>query len=250
MPVLFIGHGSPSNAFENNQYSREWHRIATLLPKPRAILVISAHHVTNGSQITTTIHPETIHDFFGFPDHYYDFQYPAPGDPLLASHIQQHLTPQKITEDDARGLDHGAWSVLTHLFPEADVPVVQLSINGQASMTEHFTFGQSLRFLRDEDVLIIGSGNIVHHLGLIRWGGDPYPWASNFDTTVREQIRSGNFQSLIRYAEIKDAHLAVPTPEHFIPLLFILGATQDETPHFFNESIFASSLSMTGVLFR
>jgi len=250
MPTLFIGHGSPDNAFEDNDFTREWRRLATTLPKPKSILAISAHWVTPGTTLVTGMtQPETIHDFYGFPDTYSEFRYPAPGAPDLAGRITKSITSVTVQTDDSWGLDHGTWSILTHLYPQADIPVIQMSIDSRLSAQEHWRLGQELGALRDEGVLILGSGNIVHHLGMIRWGGDPYEWATEFDATVRQALHHQDTESLIRYPELKHAHLAIPTSEHYLPLLYILGASRGETPQLFNESIFASSISMTGVIF-
>lgn len=250
MPALFIGHGSPDNAFEDNDFSREWRRIATTFEKPAGILVISAHWVTPGSTLVTGMaQPETIHDFYGFPEAYSVFQYPAPGAPDLARRIAERIASVSVQTDDSWGLDHGAWSVLAHLYPEADIPVIQISIDSRLSEREHWELGRELGALRDEGILILGSGNIVHHLGMIRWGGEPYEWATEFDTVIKQTLEIGDTESLIGYQKLRHASLAVPTSEHYLPLLSILGASRGETPRFFNESIFASSISMTGVLF-
>ncbi|MBP5993606.1 MAG: 4,5-DOPA dioxygenase extradiol [Candidatus Moranbacteria bacterium] len=250
MPVLFIGHGSPDNAFEDNDFTREWRRLAITLPKPKAILAISAHWVTEGATLVTGMaQPETIHDFYGFPESYSAFRYPAPGAPEFAARIRERITTVPVRLDDSWGLDHGTWSILTHLYPQADVPVIQMSIDSRLSAQEHWLLGQEISVLRDEGVLILGSGNIVHHLGMIRWGGEPYEWATEFDATVRQTLRHQDAPALIRYPELKHASLAIPTSEHYLPLLYIIGASRGETPQFFNESIFASSISMTGVVF-
>lgn len=250
IPALFIGHGSPDNAFEDNDFTREWRRLAMTLPKPKAILAISAHWVTEGATLVTSMaQPATIHDFYGFPEAYSLFRYRAPGAPDLAREITERITSVPVELDASWGLDHGTWSVLTHLYPKADIPVIQMSINTHLSEKEHWALGKELGALRDEGILILGSGNIVHHLGLIRWGGDPYDWATEFDATIKYTLKTKDFGSLINYQEIRHAHLAVPTSEHYLPLLYVLGASRDETPRFFNESIFASSISMTDVLF-
>lgn len=250
MPTLFIGHGSPDNAFEDNEWSQEWRHQAATLPRPKAILTISAHWVTPGATLVTSMaQPATIHDFYGFPEAYSTFRYPAPGAPDLARRITERIASVPVELDDSWGLDHGTWSVLAHLYPEADIPVLQMSIDSRRSEQEHWALGRELGALRDEGILILGSGNIVHHLGMIRWGGEPYDWATEFDATIRQALRTGDQQSLIGYQHLKHASLAVPTSEHYLPLLYILGASRDETPQFFNESIFASSISMTGVLF-
>lgn len=193
--------------------------------------------------------PATLHDFYGFPEAYSRFHYPAPGAPDLAKEITERITSVPVELDDSWGLDHGTWSVLAHLYPKADIPVIQMSIDTHLSGKEHWALGQELGALRDEGILILGSGNIVHHLGLIRWGGDPYDWATEFDATVRQSLETKDFEPLINYQEQKHAHLAVPTSEHYLPLLYVLGASRGETPRFFNTSIFASSISMTDVLF-
>ena len=248
MPTLFVGHGSPDNAFQDNIFTEAWEKVAKESPRPRAILSISAHWVTHGyTGLTSAQHPATIHDFYGFPEDYSRARYAAPGAPDLARLMTERI-PQ-LSLDDTWGLDHGTWSVLTRMYPTADIPVLQMSLGDHLTPEEQFSLGQSLRFLREEGVLIMGSGNIVHHLGLIHWGGEPYPWATAFDSLVAEHIGNADFDSLIDYHRLPHADLAVPTPEHYLPLLTILGASNGEWPTYFNESVFAASIGMRGVLF-
>ncbi len=227
MPTAFIGHGSPMNALEQNRHTSAWRAYGNSLPKPHAVLAISAHWFMPGVAVTAMLKPRTIHDFGGFPPALHAFDYPAPGDPALASRIQSLLAPLPVQLDEQWGLDHGAWSVLTHVFPEADVPVVQLAIDRTKPPQFHYDLGQRLAPLRDEGVLIMGLGNVVHNLGLIQWGGKgaPTPWASQFNDAVREHVEHTEHSPLIDYAAMGEpARLSVPTPEHYLPLLYVAGA--------------------------
>jgi 4,5-DOPA dioxygenase extradiol len=229
-PALFIGHGSPMNAIENNEITKEWESIPALIPRPEAIVCISAHWVTNGTQITAMDEPRTIHDFYGFPDELFQQQYPAPGNPMLAEEIIQHFNGHLIKPDFNWGLDHGTWSVLTRIFPDADIPVIQLSINGQAQLAQHFQLAKQLLWLREKKVFVVGSGNIVHNLRLINWSGGAHTWAEAFDQTVREKIEARDFESLIHYEQFgENAFKAIPTTEHYIPMLYILGMTTPQS---------------------
>jgi 4,5-DOPA dioxygenase extradiol len=231
MPALFIGHGSPLQAIEPNRYTAVWQQLGRELPRPRAILAISAHWYTRGIGVTAMVRPRTIHDFYGFPQQLYECQYPAPGDPQLAIEIQRLLQPQRLRADLDWGLDHGSWAVLRYLYPEADVPVVQLSIDGELPPRVHYEIGRQLAPLRDDGVLLLGSGDVVHNLRRLerRAGAAPPAWASEFNTLVRRAIEGDDHETLINYERHGEAaRLSVPTPEHYLPLLYVLGARQ---PH-------------------
>ncbi|MCQ8119128.1 4,5-DOPA dioxygenase extradiol [Methylomonas rosea] len=225
MPALFIGHGSPMNALEDNEFSRAWAGLGQSLPRPQAILAVSAHWQTQGTWITAMPQPRTIHDFYGFPQALFDFVYPAPGSPALAAKIQAEMP--FIQLDQEWGLDHGSWSILCHMFPNADIPVLQLSLDSNKSPEEHYQLGKALRWLRDEGVLIVGSGNIVHNLQAAIWRDTAHDWAVAFAERVKRLIADGDHRALIKYCELSDATLAIPTDEHFLPLLYLLGL-QDE----------------------
>lgn len=230
MPVLFFGHGSPMNALEENDYTRAWKNIGKALPKTRAILVISAHWYIGATAVTAMTNPRTIHDFYGFPQKLFDVNYPAPGLPELAGEIVEIAKPIWIGKDhDQWGIDHGTWSVLTHVFPKADVPVIQLSINASKPMKYHLELGQQLSNLRNNGVLIVSSGNVVHNLGLIDWKAENNgtDWAQRFDDAVIQQM-SDNPADILKVLEHPDYNLAVPTPDHFIPLLYTAGLASDE----------------------
>jgi 4,5-DOPA dioxygenase extradiol len=251
MPALFVGHGSPMTAMEDNAITRAWRALGERLPRPKAILAISAHWETKGTLITAAERPRTIHDFYGFPPALYQQQYPAPGDPALARHIQNDLLPHARADLDGWGLDHGTWSVLTHMYPDADVPVAQLSMNTRLTPRGHYEIGQALAPLRDEGVLILGSGNIVHNLRLYDWrpGAAAYPWARRFTDVVTDRVRAGDHDALIDYAHLDpEVTLAFPEPEHYQPLLYVLGAqgAEDGVEVLTDEVV--SSLSMTSVL--
>ena len=256
-PALFIGHGSPMNAIEDTRWSRAWRELGTTLrenyPRPKAILVISAHWMTPGVGVTAMAQPQTIHDFGGFPDALFAMQYPAPGAPELAQRIQQLLAPEAVSLDQSWGLDHGAWSVLVHLFPDADIPVVQLSLDLAQPNHFHYALGQALRPLRDEGVLILGSGNVVHNLRLIQWqGGQSAPaWSARVEQRVMECLRNGDHAALIDYPNLDpQAMLAIPTSEHYLPLLYIAGLQlEGETPHFPIQGIDLGTISMLSVGF-
>lgn len=227
MPTAFIGHGSPMNALEQNRHTLAWQAYGRSRPKPRAVLAISAHWYIPGIAVTAMSKPRTIHDFGGFPAALHAFDYPAPGDPALAARMQSLLAPLSVGLDRQWGLDHGTWSVLAHVFPEADVPVVQLAIDRTKPPPFHYDLGQRLAPLRDEGVLILGLGNVVHNLGLIQWGGEgaSTPWATQFNDAVRGHVERAEHPPLIDYEAMGEpAHLAVPTPEHYLPLLYVIGA--------------------------
>ena len=248
-PVLFIGHGSPMNAVEDNAWSRAWRDLGRRLDKPRAILCVSAHWQTPGVLLGAAERPRTIHDFGGFPPALYRIRYPAPGDPALAAHIADMLDPALNAQLDADyGLDHGAWQVLLHLFPEADVPVLQLSLDLRRPGPQHFAIGRMLAPLRDEGVLVVASGNIVHNLGLLDWH-EPAPpaWATAFRDRVNGLIAAGDFAALSDVESLPDNRLAVPTPEHYLPLLYALAlARPGDALEVFNDEVW-STLSMTSL---
>ncbi|MDE3196125.1 MAG: 4,5-DOPA dioxygenase extradiol, partial [Acidobacteriota bacterium] len=229
-PAIFFGHGNPMNALADNEYTRAWRGIGDRTGKPKAILAISAHWFVPGAAVTVSTAPRTIHDFGGFPRELYRVRYPAPGDPDLALRVQKLLAPLPVVLDNSWGLDHGTWSVLKHVYPDADVPVVQLSIDETKPAAFHFEAGLRLAQLRDEGVLIAGSGNLVHNLHAYAWGRhapDPYDWAVRFEGEVRQAIQAREFAPLVEYEKLgRDAMLSIPTPEHYLPLLYVLGAGQ------------------------
>lgn len=250
MPVLFVGHGSPMNAIEHNTFHRCWQDLGQQLPTPQAILCVSAHWETHGVYLTASENPETIHDFYGFPKALFDVQYPAPGNPDLARRIMERLGSVNADLDMTRGLDHGAWSVLVAMFPEANIPVVQLSLDTSQPGIFHYTLAKELAYLRDEGVLILGSGNIVHNLRLFDFHHlEPCDWAIHFNEAVKERIKAQDHVALMSYEQLgQNAKLAIPTPEHYLPLLYILALQNEEEPiHFFNDTVI-SSLSMTSIL--
>ncbi|MDB5804145.1 MAG: hypothetical protein JWN73_1467 [Betaproteobacteria bacterium] len=248
MPVAFFGHGSPMNTLESNRHTDAWRALGVTLPKPRAILMVSAHWYTEGTAVTAMDKPATIHDFFGFPQALFDVRYPAPGDPALAARVRDMLAPAEIGMDQEWGLDHGAWSVLAHVYPQADIPVVQLSINARQPAAWHYDLGKRLAPLRDEGVLILGSGDVVHNLRVMRRGADaaPYEWAERFNQQARACIEAGEHAPLIAYEALgEDARLSIPTPEHYLPLLYVLGAqAPDDQVSFVTDGIELGSISM------
>ncbi len=246
MPVLFVGHGSPTNAIEENEFSRAWADAAGSIPRPGAVLCVSAHWETNGTQVTAAERPGTIHDFFGFPRPLYDVSYPASGAPELARHVMETVQGANVRLDPDRGLDHGAWSVLRRMYPEADIPVVQLSLDRAKGPEFHYALGKELAGLRREGVLIVGSGNIVHNLGLISWEDTAYDWAVEFDETVKRLILSGGHDAIVHYPELgRAARLSVPTNEHFLPLLYTLALQEKgEGVRFFSDRVTLGSISM------
>jgi 4,5-DOPA dioxygenase extradiol len=248
MPVIFFGHGSPMNTLESNRYTEVWRTLGAAAPKPKAILAISAHWFTRGTAVTAMARPQTIHDFGGFPQALFDIQYPAPGEPALAARVRELLAPLKVQLDQSWGLDHGTWSVLAHAFPDASIPVVQLSMDGTKPARFHYELGQRLAPLRGEGVLIVGSGNVVHNLMLMqrREGAPAYAWARRFNEQVRAALSSRNHQALIEFERLgEDARLSVPTPEHYLPLLYIAGLqAEDETMAFAVDGYEAGSLGM------
>lgn len=254
MPVLFLGHGSPMNAIEENQFVAGFRNIAQTLPLPNAILCISAHWFTKGTKVTAMPKPRTIHDFGGFPKALYEVQYPAPGNPELASLTKQLLDPTLVELDEKWGLDHGAWSVIKHLYPNADVPVIQLSIDYSQPAQYHYELAQKLSALRHKGILIIGSGNIVHNLGLVDFQNFDkdnygYDWAIEARETMNGYLMNGNYQPLIQYEKQgKAILLAIPSPDHYLPLIYTLGLQEKgENLTLFNDKLLAGSLSMTSV---
>jgi 4,5-DOPA dioxygenase extradiol len=249
MPVLFIGHGSPMNAIEDSEFSRAWAEVARSLPKPKAILCLSAHWETSGTRVTAMEQPKTIHDFCGFPPPLFKKQYPAPGSPELARMTQETLHKSGVQLDSEWGLDHGAWAVLCQMFPQADVPVVQLSLDETKPPALHYELGRELRALRKKGVLILGSGNIVHNLREVVWEDTAYDWALEFDAQVKELILSGDHKAIIDYSKLgRSSRLAVPTLEHYLPLLYILGAKDEsEGVSFFADKVTLGSMSMRSV---
>ena len=232
MPAIFFGHGNPMNALKRNEWTEGWANLGSRLPRPRGIVCVSAHWYLPATLVTAMNAPRTIHDFGGFPRELYQVQYPAPGDVELARHVQELLAPLQVGLDNSWGLDHGTWSVLVHVYPGAEVPVVQLSIDETQPPDFHFELGKRLRALRDEEVLIVGSGNLVHNLHTYAWGmhmPEPYDWAVRFETLARELMTSGKFEPLVDYESLgRDALLAIPTPDHYLPLLYVLGARHDD----------------------
>ncbi|MGA2405271.1 MAG: 4,5-DOPA dioxygenase extradiol [Bacteroidales bacterium] len=254
MPVMFIGHGSPMNAIEDNEFVHEWRVIGKSLPRPDAILCISAHWETRGTFVTAMVKPITIHDFGGFPRTLFDVQYPAPGSPELAKEIKHIIKSTEVGLDEKWGLDHGSWSVIKHLYPKADVPVIQLSLDYSQTPQYHYNLAKELASLRNKGVLIIGSGNIVHNLGMVVWdklNTDDYSfdWAQEAREKMKNYIVDGDHQSLINYkSQGREFKLSIPTPEHFLPLLYILALKdQSEKVSFFNDKTIAGSLAMTSV---
>ena len=250
LPALFLGHGSPMNAIEDNGWSRAWAALGRDLPRPRAILMVSAHWETRGaSAVSAAPHPETIHDFGGFPQALFDVRYPAPGDPALAARVAQLLAPDAVVQHPTRGLDHGAWGVLRPMYPDADIPVVQLSLDRGRPDAWHYAAGRRLAALRDEGVLILGSGDIVHNLRAVDFRSGQTPdWAPRFNETAKALITAGDHAPLIDWQTLgPDAHAAINSAEHYLPLLYVLGAqTAGEPVSFFTDDVFAG-ISMTGV---
>ncbi|MBX3242864.1 MAG: 4,5-DOPA dioxygenase extradiol [Acidobacteria bacterium] len=256
MPVIFFGHGSPMNAIADNSYTRGWSEIGNSISKPKAILCISAHWYIPAVAVTAMERPRTIHDFGGFPKELYAMQYPAPGSPDLADRIAEILgdTVSVIKDDQHWGLDHGTWSVLCHVFPDADIPIVQLSLKEDEPAEFHYELAKNLAPLRDEGVMVIGSGNIVHNLHAYAWGKhdvEPFDWAERFEELARNIVLSNDHSQLVNYEQLgSDAMLSVPTPDHFLPLLYILAlSTEDDKVSFPVSGFDGGSISMTTVKF-
>ena len=254
MPVLFIGHGSPMNAIEDNIFSKRWQQMGKEIPTPKAVVVVSAHWLTKGTKVTAMPNPKTIHDFGGFPQALFDVQYPAPGSPELATEIQKLITNPAVELDHDWGLDHGTWSVVKHMYPDADIPVLQLSIDYYKPAAYHYELAKQLLALRKKGVLIIGSGNMVHNLRMVAWDklNEPeygFDWALEMNDVFKNKISNGFHKELIQYEKLhKAATLAIPTPDHYYPLLYILALqTDNDKVEFFNDKAVGGSLTMTSV---
>lgn len=254
MPVLFLGHGSPMNAIEENAFVQGFRKAATEIPRPNAILCISAHWFTEGTKVTAMDMPKTIHDFGGFPKALFEVEYPAPGNPELAAETAALLAPVSVEEDHSWGLDHGAWSVIRHLYPDADIPVIQMSIDYTKPPQYHFDLARRLNRLREKGILIVGSGNIIHNLRLIDWRnintvGAGWDWAIEAREKTNNWLLDGNFQPIIDYYKQGTAiQYAVPTPDHYLPLVYTLGLKEpSESLVLFNDELIGGSLSMTSV---
>jgi len=249
MPVLFVGHGNPMNAIEDNEFSRAWEEIGRDLPRPKAVLCVSAHWETNGSRVTAMEKPRTIHDFYGFPDELNAKEYPAPGAPEWAEKTRKILRKATVKPDLDWGLDHGTWAVLCRMFPKADVPTFQLSLDRTRPAQDHYDIGRELAPLRDQGVLIVGSGNMVHNLRLMEWRDKPFDWATRFDSKLRKLIEDRDHKALINYKDLgQDARLAIPTNEHYLPLLYTLALQNEgEKLSFFTEKVTLGSISMRGL---
>lgn len=251
MPVLFVGHGSPMNAIEGNEFANGWRKVGDSIVKPRAILCISAHWETNGTQVTAMPQPRTIHDFCGFPDQLYSIQYPAPGNAQVAIETRDQLNPLAVELDQNWGLDHGCWSVLRHMFPDASVPVLQLSLDYNLSPSGHYDLAFKLSGLRRKGILVIGSGNIVHNLRMVNWHkpGSGHDWAMESNEKFKKLILGNEHKALADYSSLgHEVQLAVPTVEHYLPLLYALALKEKhETVLFFNDKVVYGSLSMTSI---
>ncbi|HKQ05949.1 MAG TPA: 4,5-DOPA dioxygenase extradiol [Blastocatellia bacterium] len=252
MPTIFFGHGNPMNALQTNAWTESWAAIGERIPRPQAILCVSAHWYLPATLVTAMERPRTIHDFGGFPQELYEVSYPAPGDPKLARRVRELLAPLPVGLDDRWGLDHGTWSVLYHVFSEADIPVVQLSIDETQPAAFHYEAGKRLATLRDEGILVIGSGNLVHNLHTYAWGRhkvEPFDWAVRFETQAREWLLAGDDAPLINYEGLgRDAQLAAPTPDHYLPLLYVIALRRaGEKIIFPVEGFDGGSISMLSV---
>jgi 4,5-DOPA dioxygenase extradiol len=254
MPAVFFGHGNPLNALARNDYTEGWAALGRDMPRPRAVLCVSAHWYVPGTAVTAMESPRTIHDFGGFPRELYEFQYPAPGDPELANHVRELLAPVPVGLDYRWGLDHGTWSVLCHVFPRADVPVVQLSIDETRAAAFHYELAKRLATLRDDGVFVVGSGNLVHNLHAYAWGRhkvEPFDWAVRFEERARELLLAGNDGPLVAYETLgRDALLAAPTPDHYLPLVYVIALRREgERVSFPVEGVDGGSVSMLSVRF-
>jgi 4,5-DOPA dioxygenase extradiol len=251
MPVFFIGHGSPMNAIETNEFTDGWRSIVKTIPKPKAIVCISAHWETNGTMVTAMAKPKTIHDFGGFPQQLYDVQYPAPGNPELAKEMQQMIKGTPVGLDASWGLDHGAWSVISQMYPDASVPVIQMSLDYTKSARQQYDLAKELGALREKGILIIGSGNMVHNLRAVDWSGKTsgFDWALEANARFKKLILDNEHQQLINYLDLESAvKLAIPTPEHYLPLLYVLALKKkNENVTFFTDQLVMGSISMTTV---
>ena len=255
MPVLFVGHGSPMNAIEENEFTLYWKKLAAEIEKPKAVLCISAHWLTRGTFVTAMNHPKTIHDFGGFPQALFDVNYPAPGNPELAEETAKLITSTSIGLDHEWGLDHGTWSIVKNMYPNAEIPVLQLSIDYSQPAQYHYDLAKQLGALRKKGVLIIGSGNMVHNLGLVAWDklneSFGFDWAIEMNTIFKKKIEENDHTALIQYEKLSSAaKLAVPTPDHYYPLIYTLGLKEEkDSISFFNDKPVAGSLTMTSVKF-
>ena len=256
MPVLFVGHGSPMNGIEINEFSRKWIELAGQINKPNAVLVVSAHWYINSTRITAMDFPSTIHDFGGFPQELFEVQYPAPGSLALAEETKNIIHSTKVELDHDWGLDHGSWSIVRHMYPEADVPILQLSIDYTKPAAYHYELAKELFQLSKRGILIIGSGNRVHNLRMLAWDklnveGFGFDWALEMNHNFKSLIQRGNHDSLIHYENLgMEALLSIPTPEHYLPLIYSIGlSTKQDAINFFNDKVVAGSLTMTSVQF-
>ncbi len=254
MPVLFVGHGSPMNAIEENEFVQAWQNLGKTLPRPKAILVVSAHWETKGTFVTAVPKPQTIHDFGGFPKALFDVQYPAPGSPELANEAKRIVTKTTVGLDEKWGLDHGAWSVIRPMYPNADIPVIELSLDYSQGPQYHYDLAKQLAALRNKGVLIIGSGNLVHNLRMVAWDkmNEPeygFDWAIQANDKFKQLIKSGNHKELINYTSLgREVQLAVPTPDHYLPLLYTLALKEEkEAVSVFNDKAVMGSLTMTSL---
>lgn len=252
MPAVFFGHGNPLNALADNDYTRAWRALGAELPRPRAVLCVSAHWYLPGTRVTAGAAPPTIHDFGGFPRELYEVAYPAPGEPALGERVRALLAPLPVAADPEWGLDHGTWSVLCHVYPGADVPVVQLSLDESQPAAHHYALGARLRPLRDEGILVVGSGNLVHNLHTYAWGRhpvEPFDWALRFEAEARRLLEAREHGPLIDYESLgRDALLAVPTPDHYLPLLYVMALQDEGEPVAFPvEGVDGGSISMLSV---
>lgn len=253
MPILFVGHGSPMNAIEDNIYSWSWKEMAKKIPKPRSIVSISAHWYTRGTKIMNEENPKTIYDMYGFPEELYEIIYSPPGNPELAQKAKELIARESVF-DKSWGIDHGTWSVLVHMYPERDIPVFQISVDAAASPEVHYQIGRNLKPLRDEGILLFGTGNIVHNLRLIDWeiGDKGFDWAYKFDGFIKDNIENRDHEAILAYESLgQTAKLAVPMTDHFSPILYILGASHEEDRvSVYNNSCMMGSMSMTSYLFE
>lgn len=251
MPAVFLGHGNPMNALWDNKYTRAWNKFGQDAPAPKAILCVSAHWYIRGTKVTAMAKPRTIHDFGGFPKELNEYQYPAAGSLELAERTKKLLSPLDVELDRTWGLDHGTWAVLCHTYPKADVPIVQLSVDGSKPAAFHYAVGQRLAELRDEGYLIVGSGNLVHNLGIVRFYPDaePFDWATRFNEEAKALIKKGDHNSMVDYLSLgPDAKASIPTPDHYLPLLYILGLQgAGEEPEFLVDGVEHGSISMLSI---
>ncbi len=251
MPVLFLGHGSPMNGIEDNDFSATWERLGTSIPEPAAVLVISAHWFTKGTHLTAMERPKTIHDFYGFPQALFNVEYPAPGHPGLAAQTAKIIQKAQVGLDHEWGLDHGTWSVVRRMYPLANIPVVQLSIDYSKDAQYHYELAAELMTLRKKGVLIVGSGNMIHNLRIMDWHlpEEGYDWATELNESFKKFILSKDHQALIKYEQLgKSATLSIPTPEHYLPLIYSLALQRDEDPvEILNDKLVMGSISMTSV---